>query len=149
MNFKVIQLISAGIIFALPSLMGIIDTNRFDAKPKERLKYLNYMMPKELRFSAPAIEADRGNLLLIVSEPTPVPSNIIEADSNQSAEPSFPVVSYDDPETTEIFDLTGVLVASSNKSKINIASFSKGVYLVKVVYGDIINVVPLSKVEGN
>lgn len=105
MNFKVIQLISAGIIFALPSLMGIIDTKRFDAKPKERLKYLNYMMPKELRFSAPAIEADRGNLLLIVSEPTPVPSNIIEADSNQSAEPSFPVVSYDDPETTEIFDL--------------------------------------------
>lgn len=105
MNFKVIQLISAGIIFALPSLMGIIDTKRFDAKPKERLKYLNYMMPKELRFSAPAIEADRGNLLVIVSEPTPVPSNIIETDSNQSAEPSFPVVSYDDPETTEAFDL--------------------------------------------
>ena len=45
--------------------------------------------------------------------------------------------------TTEIFDLTGVLVASSNKSKINIASFSKGVYLVKVVYGDIINVVKI------
>ena len=47
--------------------------------------------------------------------------------------------------TTEIFDLTGVLVASSNKSKINIASFSKGVYLVKVVYGDIINVVKIIK----
>lgn len=105
MNFKVIQLISAGIFFALPSLMGIIETKRFDAKPKERLKYLNYMMPKELRFSAPAIEADRGNLLVIVSEPTPVPSNVIETDSNQSAEPSFPVVSYDDPETTEAFDL--------------------------------------------
>ena len=105
MNFKVIQLISAGIFFALPSLMGIIVTKRFVAKPKERLKYLNYMMPKELRFSAPAIEADRGNLLVIVSEPTPVPSNIIETDSNQSAEPSFPVVSYDDPETTEAFDL--------------------------------------------
>lgn len=105
MNFKVIQFIFAGIIFAIPSLMGIIETKRFDAKPKERLKYLNYMMPKELRFSAPAIEADRGNLLVIVSEPPPVPSNIIEVESNQSAEPSFPVVSYDDVETTETFDL--------------------------------------------
>jgi hypothetical protein len=105
MNLKVIQLISAGIIFVLPSLMGIIETKRFDAKPKERLKYLNYMMPKELRFSAPAIEADRGNLLVIVSEPSPVSSNIIEVESNQSAEPSFPVVSYDDAETTETFDL--------------------------------------------
>ena len=66
MNFKVIQFISAGIIFAIPSLVGIIETKRFDAKPKERLKYLNYMMPKELGFS-PAIEADRGNLLVIVS----------------------------------------------------------------------------------
>ena len=47
--------------------------------------------------------------------------------------------------TTEIFDLTGVLVASSNKSKINIASFSKGVYLVKVVYGDLTNVVKIIK----
>jgi hypothetical protein len=71
MNFKVIQFIFAGIIFAIPSLMGIIETKRFDAKPKERLKYLNYMMPKELRFSAPAIEADRGNLLVIVSESNP------------------------------------------------------------------------------
>jgi hypothetical protein len=105
MNFKVIQFISAGIIFAIPSLMGIIETKRFDAKPKERLKYLNYMMPNELRFSAPAIEADRGNLLVIVSESTPVPPNIIEVESNQSAEPSFPVVSYDDAETTETFDL--------------------------------------------
>ena len=105
MSIKVIQFISAGIIFAIPSLMGIIETKRFDAKPKERLKYLNYMMPKELRFSAPAIEADRGNLLVIVSESTPVPPNIIEVESNQSAEPSFPVVSYDDVETTETFDL--------------------------------------------
>ena len=112
MNFKVIQLISAGIFFALPSLMGIIETKRFDAKPKERLKYLNYMMPKELRFSAPAIEADRGNLLVIVSEPTPVPSNIIETESNQSVEPSFPVVSYDDPESTETFDLNSDLPES-------------------------------------
>lgn len=103
MSIKVIQFISAGIIFAIPSLMGIIETKRFDAKPKERLKYLNYMMPKELRFSAPAIEADRGNLLVIVSESTPVPPNIIEVESNQSAEPSFPVVSYDDDETTETF----------------------------------------------
>ena len=47
--------------------------------------------------------------------------------------------------TTEIFDLTGVLVASSTKSKINIASFSKGVYLVKVVYGDLTNVVKIIK----
>ena len=47
--------------------------------------------------------------------------------------------------TTEIFDLTGVLVASSNKSKINIASFSNGVYLVKVVYGDLTNVVKIIK----
>ena len=105
MNFKVIQLISAGIIFALPSLMGIIETKRFDAKPKERLKYLNYMMPKKLSFSAPAIEADRGNLLITISESTLVPSNMIEVESNRSAEPSFPVVSYDDPETTETFDL--------------------------------------------
>ena len=105
MNFKVIQFISAGIIFAIPSLMGIIETKRFDAKPKERLKYLNYMMPKELRFSSPAIEADRGNLLVIVSGSTPVPPNTIEVESNQSAEPSFPVVSYDDTETTETFDL--------------------------------------------
>jgi hypothetical protein len=105
MNFKVIQFISAGIIFAIPSLMGIIETKRFDAKPKERIKYLNYMMPNELRFSTPAIEADRGNLLVVVSESTPVPPNIIEAESNQSAEPSFPVVSYDEAETTETFDL--------------------------------------------
>ena len=105
MSIKVIQFISAGIIFAIPSLMGIIETKRFDAKPKERLKYLNYMMPNELRFSTPAIEADRGNLLVIVSESTPVPPNIIEVESNQSAEPSFPVVSYDDVETTETFDL--------------------------------------------
>jgi hypothetical protein len=40
-----------------------------------------------------------------VSESTPVPPNIIEAESNQSAEPSFPVVSYDEAETTETFDL--------------------------------------------
>ena len=85
--------------------MGIIETKRFDAKPKERLKYLNHMMPKELRFSSPAIEADWGNLLVIVSGSTPVPPNTIEVESNQSAEPSFPVVSYDDTETTETFDL--------------------------------------------
>ena len=45
----------------------------------------------------------------------------------------------------QIFDLAGILVASSNKSKINIASFAKGVYLVKVVYGEITNVVKIIK----
>jgi len=120
MNFKVIQLISSGIFFALPSLMGIIETKRFDAKPKERLKYLNYMMPKELRFSAPAIEADRGNLLLIVSKPTPVSSNTIETESNQSVEPSFPVVSYDDPETDETFDLNSDLPDSMPDNNDNV-----------------------------
>ena len=46
---------------------------------------------------------------------------------------------------TEIFDLTGLLVASSKKSKINIASLSKGVYLVKVVYGNKTKVVKIIK----
>ena len=55
------------------------------------------------------------------------------------------ISNFNDNITTEIFDLTGVLVASSNKSKINIASFSKGVYLVKVVYGDVTNVVKIIK----
>ena len=45
----------------------------------------------------------------------------------------------------QIFDLAGVLVASSNKSKINIESFSKGIYLVKVVYGNETNVVKIIK----
>ena len=45
----------------------------------------------------------------------------------------------------KIFDLAGVLVASSNKSKINIESFSKGIYLVKVVYGNETNVVKIIK----
>ena len=45
----------------------------------------------------------------------------------------------------EIFDLTGVLVASSKKSKINIASLSKGVYLVKVFYGIETKVVKIIK----
>ena len=45
----------------------------------------------------------------------------------------------------QIFDLAGVLVANSNKSKINIESFSKGIYLVKVVYGNEINVVKIIK----
>jgi hypothetical protein len=121
MNLKVIQLISAGIIFVLPSLMGIIETKRFDAKPKERLKYLNYMMPKELRFSAPAIEADRGNLLVIVSEPPPVPSNIIEVESNQSADLSFPVVSYDDSETAGTFDLNSDIPYSSPNINDNVS----------------------------
>ena len=46
---------------------------------------------------------------------------------------------------TEIFDLTGVLVASSNKRKINITSFSKRIYLVKVVYGNKTKVVKIIK----
>ena len=45
----------------------------------------------------------------------------------------------------QIFDLAGVLIASSNKSKINIESFSKGIYLVKVVYGNETNVVKIIK----
>ena len=45
----------------------------------------------------------------------------------------------------EIFDLTGLLVASSKKSKINIASLSKGVYLVKVFYGNETKVVKIIK----
>ena len=45
----------------------------------------------------------------------------------------------------QIFDLAGVLVASSNKSKINIESFSKGIYLLKVVYGNETNVVKIIK----
>ena len=45
----------------------------------------------------------------------------------------------------EIFDLTGLLVASSNKNKINIASFPKGIYLVKVVYGKKSKVVKVIK----
>ena len=55
------------------------------------------------------------------------------------------ISNFNDNITTEIFDLTGFLVASSNKNKINIASFSKGVYLVKVVYDDVINVVKIIK----
>jgi hypothetical protein len=55
------------------------------------------------------------------------------------------ISNFNDNITTEIFDLTGVLVASSNKNKINIASFSKGVYLVKVVYDDVLNVVKIIK----
>ena len=47
---------------------------------------------------------------------------------------------------TEIFDLTGLLVASSNKNKINIASLPKGIYLVKVVYGNKSKVVKVIKV---
>lgn len=121
MNFKAIQLISSGIFFALPSLMGIIETKRFDAKPQERLKYLNYMMPKELRFSAPAIEADRGNLLVVVGKPTPVNSNTIETESNQSVEPSFPVVSYDDPETNETFDFNSDLPDSVPDNNDNVS----------------------------
>ena len=45
----------------------------------------------------------------------------------------------------QIFDLAGVLVASSKKSKINIESFAKGIYLVKVVYGNVTNVVKIIK----
>ena len=45
----------------------------------------------------------------------------------------------------QIFDLAGVLVASSKKSKINIESFTKGIYLVKVVYGNVTNVVKIIK----
>ena len=45
----------------------------------------------------------------------------------------------------QIFDLAGVLIASSNKSKINIEFFSKGIYLVKVVYGNETNVVKIIK----
>ena len=46
---------------------------------------------------------------------------------------------------TEIFDLTGHLIASSNKSRINIASFPRGVYLIKVAYGNVSNVVKVIK----
>ncbi|MBD00662.1 MAG: hypothetical protein CL841_04850 [Crocinitomicaceae bacterium] len=45
----------------------------------------------------------------------------------------------------QIFDLAGILVASSKKNKINIESFAKGIYLVKVVYGKITNVVKIIK----
>jgi hypothetical protein len=58
---------------------------------------------------------------VIVSESTPVPPNIIEVESNQSAEPSFPVVSYDDPETTGTFDLDSDIPDSLPNIKDNIS----------------------------
>jgi len=46
---------------------------------------------------------------------------------------------------TEIFDISGMLVGSSKKNQINIAYFSKGVYLVKVFYGNKTKVIKIIK----
>lgn len=46
---------------------------------------------------------------------------------------------------TEIFDISGMLVGSSKKNQINIASFSKGVYIVKVFYGNKSKVIKIIK----
>ena len=81
------------IMFGPLSLLGILDTKRFDAKPVERVKYLNYRNSGTLRFADPAPVADRGNLLtfttLVTTEVT-VPS----VDNNLTVPPEFPIVSY-------------------------------------------------------
>ena len=81
------------LMFGPLSLLGILDTKRFDSKPVERAKYLNYRNSGSLRFADPAPVADRGNLLTftaLVATKVTIPS----VDSNLTAPPEFPLISY-------------------------------------------------------
>ena len=81
------------LMFGPLSLLGILDTKRFDSKPVERAKYLNYRNLRSLRFADPVPIADRGNLLTftaLVTTKVTIPS----VDSNLTAPPEFPLISY-------------------------------------------------------
>ena len=69
-------------VFPFNNSSAILDTKRFDAKPDQRVRYLNYGSTGPLRFSDPQPIADRGNLLVFstltpASEPVAPPSPLL------------------------------------------------------------------------
>ena len=105
MSLNTLKIIISGICLTSSSLWGIFETKRFDAKPSERLKYLNYMMPKELRFSEPALEVDRGNLLVLDKVQPVADKTELIVESNQSSSPSFPIVPYEESDFDDSIDI--------------------------------------------
>jgi hypothetical protein len=83
-------------LFPFNNSSAILDTKRFDAKPDQRVRYLNYGSTGPLRFSDPQPIADRGNLLVFstltpASEPVAPPS----PENMEPPVPDFAVVSYE------------------------------------------------------
>lgn len=75
-----------------PFVSGL-DLKKFDPAPEEREKYLAFKPPVALRYKPVPLEADRLNLIRLdlTMTTTSTPTN---ADSNQTDEPDFPVVTY-------------------------------------------------------
>ena len=98
--FKHFFFLIIGSQLILPSLFALLETKRFDAKTPERSKYLNYMMPQGLRFSEPSLQADRGNLLVLNIIPAPATEDVSPVDTNQTVDPVFPIVPYEEVDTS-------------------------------------------------
>ena len=122
MSLNTLKIILSGIFLTSSSLWGIFETKRFDAKQNDRIKYLNYMMPKNLRFSQPEIVADRGNLLpiKIITVKTQLPVVDI-SENNVSSSPDFPIISYE----SSLPDENSPEITSSDDQLINEASVLK------------------------